>query len=423
MTVPSRFSERNIFHLIRFLTKMAKINTNFLDLQNRYLFSEIASRVNAYAAANPAADIIRMGIGDVTLPLVPAVIEAMHKAVDECASAETFHGYGPEHGYAFLREAICKGDYYSRSVMLSPDEIFISDGAKSDTGNIGDLFATCNKVGITDPVYPVYVDTNVMGGKSIHFIPCGVENGFMGDIPDTALDIVYLCFPNNPTGAVATREKLAEWVNYALANNCIIMYDSAYEAFIRDADIPHSIYEIPGAERCAIEFRSFSKTAGFTGIRCGYTVVPKALKCTLEDGTQVSLNALWERRQSCKFNGASYISQRAAEAVYTPEGRAQVKASVDYYLGTASIIREGMQRAGLECIGGQNAPYIWARTPVGMPSWDFFDLLLNKASVVVTPGAGFGQAGEGWFRLTAFADRERSREAVERIIALVKTLK
>lgn len=398
---------------------MAKVNENFLSLGNRYLFSEIASRVNAWSKAHPEADIIRMGIGDVTLPLAPAVIEAMHAAVDECATAEGFHGYGPEHGYAFLREAIVEGDYRSRGVNISADEIFVNDGAKSDTGNIGDLLDRNNVVGITDPVYPVYVDTNIMGGKTIKFITCGPDNDFTGDIPSEKLDIVYLCYPNNPTGAVITRDKLAAWVEYALANDSIIMYDAAYEAFIRDEAIPHSIFEIPGAERCAIEFRSFSKTAGFTGIRCGYTVVPKALKAKASDGTEVSLNALWERRQSCKFNGASYISQKAAAAIYTPEGRKQVREAVDHYLGTAALIREGIRKAGLECIGGENAPYIWARTPKGMGSWEFFDILLQKAGVVVTPGAGFGPAGEGWFRLTAFADRNRSIEAINRIIALV----
>lgn len=399
---------------------MAKVNENFLSLGNRYLFSEIASRVNAWSSAHPEADIIRMGIGDVTLPLAPAVTEAMHAAVDECSTAAGFHGYGPEHGYAFLREAIVKGDYEPRGVKITPDEVFVNDGAKSDTGNIGDLLAKDNVVGITDPVYPVYVDTNIMGGKTIKFITCGPENDFTGDIPSERLDIVYLCYPNNPTGAVITREKLSKWVEYALKNDSIIMYDAAYEAFIRDEAIPHSIYEIPGAERCAIEFRSYSKTAGFTGIRCGYTIVPKALKAKASDGSEVSLNALWERRQSCKFNGASYISQKAAAAIYTPEGRRQVREAIDHYLGTAAIIRKGIQDAGLECIGGENAPYIWARTPGGMDSWEFFDMLLQKAGVVVTPGSGFGPAGQGWFRLTAFADRNRSIEAIKRIISLVK---
>jgi len=398
---------------------MARINQNYMSLGNRYLFSEVASRVQAFQSKNPSADIIRLGIGDVTRPLVPAVIDAMHKAVEDSASSATFHGYGPEHGYEFLRTAIVKGDYQSRGIDITEDEVFVSDGAKSDTGNIGDILSQDNLVGITDPVYPVYIDTNMMAGRRIQYINCNPDNDFTGNIPENRLDIVYLCYPNNPTGAVITREKLQQWVNYALENDTLILYDGAYEAFIRDEEIPHSIYEIPGAKQCAIEFRSFSKTAGFTGTRLGYTVVPKALMAKSEDGSLVSLNALWERRQSCKFNGASYVSQRAAEAVYTLEGRAQITADIDGYLKTARMIREGMLEAGLSPTGGENSPYIWCKTPGGMDSWAFFDLLLEKAGVVMTPGAGFGKAGEGYFRLTAFADLERSKEAVGRIKDLI----
>ena len=399
---------------------MSVINDNYLRLEQRYLFAEVAARVAAFCERNPSAQVIRMGIGDVTRPLVPAVIEAMHKAVEDCAHAETFRGYGPEPGYDFLREAIVANDYAGLGIKTS--EIFVSDGAKSDTGNIGDIFSAVNVIGITDPVYPVYVDTNTMAGRRIVFIPCNQGNGFTGDIPDEKLDIVYLCYPNNPTGAVITREKLKAWVDYALRNNSIIFYDAAYEAFILDPEIPHSIYEIEGAKRCAIEFRSFSKTAGFTGIRCAFTVVPEELTALSSDGKEISLNHLWDRRQSCKFNGASYISQRGAEAVYSPEGKVQVRAVIDGYLQTASIIRKNLQKAGLNPAGGENSPYIWARTPGGMPSWDFFDLLLDRAGVVVTPGAGFGQGGEGYFRVTAFNTKERSILAMEKLTELVKSL-
>ena len=399
---------------------MSVINDNYLRLEQRYLFAEVAARVAAFCERNPSAQVIRMGIGDVTRPLVPVVIEAMHKAVEDCAHAETFRGYGPEPGYDFLREAIVANDYAGLGIKTS--EIFVSDGAKSDTGNIGDIFSAGNVIGITDPVYPVYVDTNTMAGRRIVFIPCNQGNGFTGDIPDEKLDIVYLCYPNNPTGAVISREKLKAWVDYALRNNSIIFYDAAYEAFILDPEIPHSIYEIEGAKRCAIEFRSFSKTAGFTGIRCAFTVVPEELTALSSDGKEISLNHLWDRRQSCKFNGASYISQRGAEAVYSPEGKVQVRAVIDGYLQTASIIRKNLQKAGLNPAGGENSPYIWARTPGGMPSWDFFDLLLDRAGVVVTPGAGFGQGGEGYFRVTAFNTKERSILAMEKLTELVKSL-
>ena len=394
---------------------MAYINENFLKLQHRYLFAEIAKRVAAYKAENPQADIIRLGIGDVTQPLAPAVVEAMHRAVDECAHGETFRGYGPEHGYNFLIEAIIAYDFEPRGVHLTPDEVFISDGAKSDTGNIGDILSAANVIGVTDPVYPVYVDTNTMGGRDIHYIPCNEANGFMGDIPTEKLDVVYLCFPNNPTGAVITREGLQRWVDYALRNDCLILYDAAYEAFISDADIPHSIFEIEGAKQCAIEFRSFSKTAGFTGVRCGYTIIPNELTVNSMNGHRVALNNIWDRRQCSKFNGASYISQRGAEAVFSAEGQKQIKATIDYYMANARIIRQSLQGFGLQVFGGENAPYIWVRTPGGTDSWSFFDRLLHEAQVVTTPGAGFGAAGEGYIRITAFGTHASSIEAMERV--------
>ena len=394
---------------------MAYINENFLKLQHRYLFAEIAKRVAAYKAENPQADIIRLGIGDVTQPLAPAVVEAMHRAVDECAHGETFRGYGPEHGYNFLIEAIIAHDFEPRGVHLTPDEVFISDGAKSDTGNIGDILSAANVIGVTDPVYPVYVDTNTMGGRDIRYIPCNEANGFMGDIPTEKLDVVYLCFPNNPTGAVITREGLQRWVDYALRNDCLILYDAAYEAFISDADIPHSIFEIEGAKQCAIEFRSFSKTAGFTGVRCGYTIIPNELTVNSMNGHRVALNNIWDRRQCSKFNGASYISQRGAEAVFSAEGQKQIKATIDYYMANACIIRQSLQGFGLQVFGGENAPYIWVRTPGGTDSWSFFDRLLHEAQVVTTPGAGFGAAGEGYIRITAFGTHASSIEAMERV--------
>ena len=394
---------------------MAYINENFLKLQHRYLFAEIAKRVAAYKAENPQADIIRLGIGDVTQPLAPAVVEAMHRAVDECAHGETFRGYGPEHGYNFLIETIIAHDFEPRGVLLTPDEVFISDGAKSDTGNIGDILSSANVIGVTDPVYPVYVDTNTMGGRDIRYIPCNEANGFTGDIPTEKLDVVYLCFPNNPTGAVIMREGLQRWVDYALRNDCLILYDAAYEAFISDAAIPHSIYEIEGAKQCAIEFRSFSKTAGFTGVRCGYTIIPNELKVNSLSGERVALNGIWDRRQCSKFNGASYISQRGAEAVFSAEGQKQIRATIDYYMANARIIRQSLQGFGLQVFGGENAPYIWVRTPNGTDSWSFFDRLLREAQVVTTPGAGFGAAGEGYIRITAFGTHKSSIEAMERV--------
>ena len=394
---------------------MIRTNTNYNQLSHRYLFAEIAQQVNAYKAEHPEADIIRLGIGDVTRPLPPAAIQAMHRAVNECADGTTFRGYGPEQGYDFLIDAIIQHDFQPRSIQLDRNEVFISDGAKSDTGNIGDILAIDNIVGITDPVYPVYVDTNIMAGRTIKYIPCHADNGFTGDIPSEHLDIIYLCYPNNPTGAVITKEKLTEWVRYALREKALILYDSAYEAFIQDDSLPHSIYEIEGAKQCAIEFRSFSKTAGFTGIRCGYTIIPKELKGA--DGT--SLNALWNRRQCSKFNGASYISQRGAEAIFTPEGQQQVRATIQHYMKNAQLIRESLAFLGLTVYGGEHSPYIWVSTPDGEDSWHFFHRLLTDANVVVTPGEGFGHHGEGYVRITAFGTWENSLAAMERIKGMI----
>mgnify|MGYP003301993690 CR=1 FL=1 len=401
---------------------MVKLNENYQKLPGSYLFSEVARRINVYSQAHPEAKITKLSIGDVTRPLVPAVIEAMHKAVDEMGTFEGFHGYGPEQGYEFLREAIARCDYMERGVDIKPNEIFVSDGAKSDCGNIGDIFGVDNVVAICDPVYPVYVDTNAMAGRAgdyveqlgrwnkLIYMPCVKENGFAPEPPQEKADIIYLCYPNNPTGAVATRDQLKAWVDYANANGSVILYDAAYEAFIVEEDIPHSIFEIEGARTCAIELRSFSKTAGFTGNRCAYTVVPMELE---RDG--VKLNTMWNRRQCTKFNGVPYVVQRGAAAIYTPEGRAQIMANIDYYRQNAKVIREGLSAAGLECFGGVNAPYIWLKTPDGLGSWEFFDLVLDKANVATTPGAGFGPSGEGYIRLTAFGDAQATREAVERI--------
>ena len=405
---------------------MVKINDNYLKLPGSYLFSEVARRISAYTAAHPQAKITKLSIGDVTRPLVPAVTEAMHKAVDEMGTAEGFHGYGPEQGYPFLREAIAQYDYAARGVDIQPDEIFVSDGAKSDCGNIGDIFGVDNVVAVCDPVYPVYVDTNAMAGRAgeyqeelgkwnkLIYMPCVESNGFSPEPPEEKADIIYLCFPNNPTGAVATREQLKVWVDYANQNGSVILYDSAYEAFITREDIPHSIFEIEGARTCAIEFRSFSKTAGFTGNRCAYTVVPKELE---RGGTK--LNTMWNRRQTTKFNGVPYIVQRGAAAIYTPEGRRQIMENIAYYQNNAKIIRDGLTQAGLQCFGGVDAPYIWLKTPDNMGSWDFFDLVLDKANVAITPGAGFGPSGEGYVRLTAFGDAEATRQAVERVRAML----
>ena len=405
---------------------MALVNEHYLKLPGSYLFSDIAKKVNIFKATHPGKELIRLGIGDVTRPLPRACIEAMHRAVEEQAHAETFYGYGPEQGYDFLIEAILKHDYAARGITLSPSEIFISDGAKSDTGNIGEILRHDNSMGVTDPIYPVYIDSNVMCGRAgtlqddgkwsnVTYLPCTAENHFIPQIPDRRIDIIYLCYPNNPTGTTLTKAELKKWVDYALANDTLIFFDAAYEAYIREDNVPHSIYEIKGAKRCAIEFRSFSKTAGFTGVRCGYTVVPKELTAATLEGERVVLNSLWNRRQCTKFNGTSYITQRGAEAIYTPEGKAQVKATIDYYMENARIMREGLLAAGFNVYGGVNAPYIWLQTPGGIGSWAFFEQLLYEVNVVGTPGVGFGPSGEGYLRLTAFGQREDCIEAMRRI--------
>ena len=405
---------------------MTKINQNYQKLPGSYLFSEIARRVAAQSAAHPEQKLIRLGIGDVTQPLAPAVISAMHSAVDEMAATATFHGYGPEQGYDFLRSLIAAHDYQARGVQVELDEIFVSDGAKSDCGNIGDIFSQDNVVAVCDPVYPVYVDTNAMAGRAGDFDPatgrwnkivymsCTAENDFTPALPEVVPDLIYLCYPNNPTGVTASRAQLKRWVDYALEHESVILFDAAYEAFITEPDVPHSIFEIEGAKRCAIEFRSFSKTAGFTGTRCAYPVVPKEL---MVEG--VSLNAMWNRRQTTKFNGVPYVIQRAAAAVYTDEGQKQIRQTIAFYLNNAKVIREGLQQAGLTVYGGVNAPYIWCKTPDQLGSWEFFDQLLKQAGVVTTPGAGFGPSGEGYIRLTAFGGAEATQEAVARIVALL----
>lgn len=411
---------------------MAYINDNFLKLQAGYLFPEIGRRVAAFAAANPdkAPRIIRCGIGDVTEPLPPAAIEAMHKAVDDEAARETFHGYGPEQGYGWLREAIAEVSYRQRGVQVDASEIYVSDGAKCDTGNILDIFGHNNVIAVPDPVYPVYVDTNVMNGNTgcaradgsyegLVYLPCTPGNGFVPDVPAQHVDLAYLCFPNNPTGAVATREQLQKWVDYALANDTILLFDGAYEAFVTDDSIPTSIYAIPGARQCAIEFRSFSKQGGFTGVRCGYIVIPAELTGKDSAGNAVPVSKLWGRRHSTKFNGASYIVQRGAAALFTPEGQAQTHALIDHYLTNAKLLSEACRSVGLRVWGGENAPYVWVQTPAGMGSWDFFDKLLHEALVVITPGAGFGAHGEGFFRISAFNSRENVLEVCKRIKALL----
>ena len=401
---------------------MFTINENYLKLPGSYLFSNIAKKVNAYQSENPEAQILRLGIGDVTQPLAPAIIEALHKAVDEMANAETFHGYAPDLGYEFLRNAIAKNDYKDRGCEISADEIFVSDGAKCDSGNIQEIFGLNNKIAVCDPVYPVYVDTNVMAGRSgeynpntqnfdgMIYMPCLEENDFVPEFPKENPDIIYLCFPNNPTGATITKAQLQEWVDYAKRIGAVIIYDAAYEAYITEEEIPHSIYECEGARECAIELHSFSKNAGFTGVRLGYTVVPKDLKCG-----DVQLHSLWARRHGTKYNGAPYIVQRAGEAVYSDAGKAQLKEQVDYYMQNAKVIYEGLKNAGYSVSGGVNAPYIWLKTPDKMTSWEFFDKLLHEANVVGTPGSGFGAHGEGYFRLSAFGSHENTIKAVERI--------
>lgn len=406
---------------------MITINENFLNLQDSYLFQTIAKKVAEFQTNNPDKRIIKLGIGDVTRPIVPAVVDAMHKAIDEMGNQETFRGYGPEQGYSFLREKIVENDYLKRGVEISPDEIFISDGAKCDCGNIGDILGLNNRVAITDPVYPVYLDTNIMAGRgssfdektgkfeNIIYIPATAENNFIPEFPDEVPDMIYLCFPNNPTGTTLSKEELKKWVDYAKENKSLILFDSAYESFIQDENIPHSIYEVEGAKEVAIEFRSFSKTAGFTGIRCAYAVVPKELKGYTKKGEDVDLNKLWNRRQGTKFNGVSYPVQRAAEAIYTKEGQKQIKENIAYYMENAKIIKDGLKEAGFIVYGGENAPYIWLKVPDGLSSWEFFDKLLNEANVVGTPGVGFGPSGEGYFRLTAFGTKENTIEAIARI--------
>ena len=406
--------------------KMALINEHYLKLAKNYLFADIAKKVNAFKVSHPRADVISLGIGDVTQPLCPAVIEAMHRAVNDMSTKESFHGYGPEQGSMFLREAIVKNDFLPRGIHIAPSELFVNDGAKSDTGNIGELLRWDNNFGVTDPIYPVYIDSNVMCGRAgtlkngrwsnVTYLPCLEENNFVPRIPDHRVDIIYLCYPNNPTGTVISRDELRKWVNYALKNDTIIFYDAAYEAYIQDPDIPHSIYEIKGAKKVAIEFHSYSKTAGFTGVRCGYTVVPKELTAASMDGTdRYPLNLMWDRRQCTKFNGTSYISQRAAEAIYTPEGKEQVKAVIDYYMGNARLMREALTKFGMKVYGGENAPYLWVKTPDGTGSWKFFEQMLYGAQVVCTPGLGFGPSGEGFVRLTSFGDRDSCLKALQRI--------
>jgi len=408
---------------------MIRINENYLKLKASYLFSDIAKRVSAYTQANPDKPVIRLGIGDVTEPLPAVCTEALHAATDEMAQRATFKGYGPEQGYAFLREAIAQNDYAARGCRIEADEIFVSDGSKCDCGNIQEIFATENlKLAIPDPVYPVYVDTNVMAGRTgtavdgryagVTYLESTPANGYVPAIPSVAADLIYLCFPNNPTGAVATRPQLEAWVAYARANKAIILFDSAYEAYIRDPAVPHSIYEIEGAREVAIEFRSFSKTAGFTGTRCAYTVVPKSLQAYDNAGNAHAVHALWNRRHTTKFNGVAYPIQKAAAAIYTDAGKAQVKAMTDFYLGNAALIRTAVTKLGFSCVGGDNAPYIWINT--GRDSWEFFDLLLNRAQVVCTPGAGFGKCGEGHVRISAFNSRENVETALARIAAALK---
>ena len=410
---------------------MATINDNYLKLKAGYLFPEIARRVNAFAQANPDAKIIRLGIGDVTEPLPEACRTAMIKAVEDMGDRSSFKGYGPEQGYNWLREKIATHDFQARGAAIEADEIFISDGSKCDSGNILDIFGKNNIIAVTDPVYPVYVDTNVMAGNTgdvnekgeyggLVYLPVTAENNFTAEIPSQKVDLIYLCFPNNPTGATATKEHLQAWVNYAKANGSIIFFDAAYEAFITDPTLPHSIFEIEGARDCAIEFRSFSKNAGFTGTRCALTVVPKTLTAKAADGSNVELWKLWNRRQSTKFNGVSYIIQRGAEAVYSEAGQTQIKALVNFYLDNAKIIREELTNAGLKVYGGVNAPYVWVQTPHGLSSWEFFDKLLETVNVVGTPGSGFGAAGEGYFRISAFNSRENVEEAMKRITAKFK---
>lgn len=410
---------------------MPRVNENHLKLPGNYLFADIAKRVSAFKAENPDADIIRLGIGDVTRPLPQACIEAMHVAVDDMSRLETFKGYPEYEGYDFLIEKIIENDYESRGVKIGRDEVFVSDGAKSDTANIQEMFDLDSRIAVTDPVYPVYVDSNVMAGRTgmygqdgkwsnVTYLPCTAENGFVPELPKEKVDLIYLCFPNNPTGMTLTKDQLKVWVDYARANKAIILFDAAYEAYIRDENVPHSIYEIEGAREVAIEFRSFSKNAGFTGTRCAFTVIPKEVKAYSANGEAASLNRMWYRRQATKFNGVSYIVQRGAEAVYSETGKEQVKALVNYYMTNAAIIRDGLKSLGLDVFGGVNSPYVWLKTPNGLDSWAFFDKLLKEANIVGTPGVGFGPSGQGYFRLTAFGSKENTETAVERFKTRLK---
>ena len=406
---------------------MALVNDHFLKLPNNYLFADIAKKVNIFKAQHPKTDVISLGIGDVTQPLCPAVIEALHRATDEMATASGFRGYGPEQGYDFLRDAILKHDFLARGIHLDRDEIFVNDGAKSDTGNFQELIRWDNSIAVTDPIYPVYIDSNVMIGRAgikgkdghwsnVIYLPCTAENGFVPELPSQRVDVIYLCYPNNPTGTALTCEQLKQWVNYAIKNEALIFFDAAYEAYIQHDDVPHSIYEIKGARKVAVEFHSYSKTAGFTGVRCGYTVVPKEVTASTLTGERLPLNPLWNRRQCTKFNGTSYLSQRAAEAIYTPEGRQQVQQTIGYYMQNARHMKQVLSQIGLQVYGGDDAPYLWVQTPGGMTSWRFFEQMLYDAHVVCTPGVGFGPSGEGYVRLTAFGSHERTEEALERIV-------
>jgi LL-diaminopimelate aminotransferase len=405
---------------------MAQINENYLKLQAGYLFPEIGRRVREFQKENPQADIVRMGIGDVTQPLTPTVIHAFHEGVEEMSSASTFKGYGPEQGYDFLREAIAKNDFHDRGADIHADEIFVSDGSKCDTGNILEIFGQDNIIAVQDPAYPVYVDTSVMAGRTgekmdngyydrLVYLPCTAENGFIPEIPKKKVDIIFLCYPNNPTGTTASKQELKKWIDYAIKNKAVILYDSAYEAYISDPEIPHSIYEIEGAREVAIEFRSFSKTAGFTGTRCAYTVIPKSLMASSSDGSEKPLYPLWFRRHTTKFNGVSYPVQKAAAAIYTPEGKKEVKSTISYYMNNARILRENLTKMGFQVFGGINAPYVWFNSGRGINSWDLFDKLLHEAHVVGTPGSGFGPSGEGYFRFSSFATHENVLKALERL--------
>ena len=405
---------------------MALVNEHFLKLPNNYFFSDIEKKVNLFRVTHPKADIIRLGTGDVTLPLPPACIEAMHKAIDEMGHEATFHGYGPEEGYHFLINEIIKNDYAARGIHLEPNELFISDGSKSDTGSIGDILRHDNSIGVTDPIYPVYIDSNVSCGRAgelqndgkwsnVVYMPCLPENNFIPQVPSQRVDIVYLCYPNNPTGTVLSKNELKKWVNYALQNDTLIIFDAAYEAYIQNPDIPHSIYEIKGAKKVAIECRSFSKTAGFTGVRCGYMVIPKEITAATLAGKRIPLNPMWKRHQEVKFNGTSYITQRGAEAIYTPEGKEQVKANIRYYMDNVQILKRALTELGLRVAGGEDAPYLWVQAPNGMSSWKFFDKLLYEAHIIGTPGIGFGPSGEGYMRFTGFEKKEDCKEAIYRL--------